>query len=256
MNEQIKDVNPNAEEIASLEAQIGAIDITTLDPMDNGKVITQEVQKETIVQPETKVAEVTTETTVVTEDPIKTELERVKGQTQGKTPQEKFEYKLKLQLSQAKEMGIDIAELTGLKADQSENEDEDKPLTRKDLQEILKSNKPQSKSATEMAMEIENEAERELHLYYLDNKVNPNLTDAEKFQTAKDMVDSIKLKNQMGLTNIKPQVQNHSTASSFQPNQNANVDNQKLTAEENYILNDAQKRGIPLTKEDILDSRK
>lgn len=253
MNEQIKDVNPNAEEISNLEAQIAGIDVNQLDPMDNGKML---VEQETVIQPvETKVETIETKAEESTEDPIKAELDRVKGQTQGKTQKEKFEYKLKRELAQAEEMGIDIAGLAGIKVAHNEDMDEDKPLTRKDLENILRDTKPQSKKAVESALEIENEAERELHLYYLENKVNPSLSEEEKFQTAKDMVNAIKLKNQITLSAVKPSVQSHSTGSSFQPNKQANFDTQKLTPEENYIYTDAQKRGVPITKEDIINMR-
>jgi hypothetical protein len=246
MNEEIKDVNPLAEEIQNLEAQIANIDVTQLNPEDNGKTL--EIQQETV--------ETNEETQVETEskeDPIKVELERVKGQTQGKSQKEKFEYKLKTQIAQAKEMGINVAEIVGAKTE-SEEIDDEKPLTRRDLESILKAN-TQSKKATEMALEIENEAERELYLHYLDNKVNPNLSEEEKFQTAKDMVNGIKLKNQISLSNIKPQSNTHSSASSVVPNKQQNFDNHRLTREEELFFNDAKIRGIPLSKEEIVQMR-
>lgn len=247
MNEQIQDINPNAEDIKNLEAKIASININNLDPNDNGKVKTPVVEQ----QP---VQESVTEST--TEDPIKTELERVKGQTQGKTQKEKFEYKLQRELAQAKEMGIDIAGLADIKTtEETTISDDEKPLTRKDLEEALKGVKQPTKSATEMAMEIDNESERELHLYYLENKVNPNLSEEEKYQTAKDMVNAIKLKNQLSLTSVKPATQSYSTASSFQPEKKQDFDGQRLTPEEEYIFNDAQKRGVPISKEEIIKSR-
>ncbi len=248
------DVNPNADEIKNLEAQIAQIDVTKLDPSDNGKTKQPVVEQTTQTTSDIKVENVT-ETTINTnaEDPIKTELERVKGQTQGKTPKEKFEYKLQRELAQAKEMGIDVTKLAGI-PNETQVEDDEKPLTRKDLESILSSVNP-SKKAIDMAMEIGNEAERELHLHYLENKVNPNLSEEEKFQTAKDMVNAIKLKNQMILNNIKPTTNSHSSASSFIPAKNETFDNQKLTKEEEMFFRDAEIRGVPLTKEEILKMR-
>jgi hypothetical protein len=106
-----------------------------------------------------------------------------------------------------------------------------------------------------MALGIENEAERELHLHYLENKVNPNLTEDEKFQTARDMVNAIKLKNQISLSSVKPQVQSHSTASSFQPATQSNLDSVRLTPEEDMLYRDSVARGMPFTKEEIIASR-
>jgi hypothetical protein len=249
------DTNPFADEIKNLEAQIGAIDIKNLDPNDNGKVLSPVV--ETKQQPETKVEDVITPTTVVTEDPIKSELERIKGQTQGKSPKEKFEYKLQRELAQAKEMGIDIAELAGIKTQPIEdNVAEEKPLTRKDLEQILQSRPSQTKSATEMAMEIENEAERELHLHYLENAIRPSGNAEQDFQTAKVMVNGIKMQNQLKLNSMKPETISHSTASSFTPEKKETFDNQKLTREEEMFLTDARIRGVALTKEEIIMMRK
>lgn len=257
MNEnQIQDVNPNADEIKNLEAQIAQIDVTKLDPSDNGK-IKQDVTQETVSQPVQEQKVETPETP--TEDPIKTELDRIQGETQGKSQKEKFEYKLKRQLAQAKEMGIDVGNLTGTRTQSDEETTEDdgeKPLTRREIEQMLQQRVVSpTKSAVEMAMEIENEAERELHLHYLENKVNPSLSEEEKFQTAKDMVTSIKLKNQVVLNNVRPQTQSHSSANSFQPAKPNNVDNVKLTEQEQLFFNDAKIRGIPLTKEEILAMR-
>ncbi len=258
-NEVIKDVNPNAAEIQSLEAQIANINIANLDPMDNGKVLNSPVveTKQPSVQPviETPVQTQATEVTQA-EDPIKAELERVKGQTQGKTPAEKMAYKLKLEAQRAKAMGVDINEVLGIKPEETSDEiDEEKPLTRKDVEALLKNNQPQGKSAIEKAYEIQNEAERELHLYYLENAVNPNLGEEEKFNLAQTMVNSVKLKTQVTLGNIAPQTRSYSTASSVQVAKNV-VDNTKLTPEEDYFFRDAKIRGVPFTKEEIIAMRK
>jgi hypothetical protein len=250
-----QDINPNADEIKNLEAQIAGIDIKNLDPNDNGKVLSPVVEtKQPEVKTETKEETVVETKVEETSDPVKTELERIKGQTQGKTQKEKFEYKLQRELAQAKEMGIDIAGLAGITPKEEEIA-EDKPLTRKDIEELLKSSSPKPKSATEMALEIENEAERELHLYYLDNKVRPSGDPEEDFKTAKTMVNAIKLQNQIKLAEIKPTASNHSTASSVQPMKDNNFDNVKLTPDEEYLLKDASVRGIAITREEIIKMR-
>ena len=70
------------------------------------------------------------------------------------------------------------------------------------------------------------------------------------------MVNAIKLKNQINLSSVKPTSSSHSTAGSFQPVKTVTTDNQALTPEENLFYKDAQIRGIPLTKEEILAMRK
>ncbi len=245
------DVNPLESEIKNLEAQISNIDVNQLDPNDNGKVLSPVVETTQQV-PVTQEIE-----TTETPDPIKAELERIKGQTQGKTPQEKFAYKLKLEAQRAKSMGLDVNEILGIKKEDSyQDEEEEKPLTRKDLEQILNNVKPKTQTATDLAMAIENEAERELHLYYIENVIRQSGDAEQDFKMAKTMVDAIKLKNKATLDNLKPEAKAHSTASSFQPSKTSNVDNFKLTHEEEMLYRDAQIRGINFTKEEILNMRK
>lgn len=247
MNEnEIKDVNPHADEIQALEKQIADIDVNTLDPSDNGRL--KQETKETKEEVKTEVKTETKETEET--DPIKTELERVKGQTQGKSQKEKFEYKLKRELAQAQEMGIEIESLLGKDAN------EDEPVTRKDLVEALETLKPITKSAHDMALEVENEAERELYLHYLDNAIKPSGNAEQDFQVAKTMVDGVKLKNQIKMNDIRPEVQRTSTANSIQPIKTQSFDGERLTPEEQLFFDDARVRGVPLTKEEIIKMRK
>ena len=111
------DVNPLADETKTLEAQIANINVADLDPLDNGKVkqtssaveqAQAPVQTETKVHKDPSLVNITSESTV---DPILAELDRIKGQTQGKTPKEKFEYKIQRDIAQAKAMGIDVASI-------------------------------------------------------------------------------------------------------------------------------------------------
>ena len=333
--------NPLADEIAALEAQIASVDVTKLDPKDNGKVLSSPAVETKQPVVETK-APVEIPADDNTTDPIKAELERVKGQTAGKTPQEKFEYKLKLEAQRAKEMGIDVNKIFGITPKEESNDDyeeedkpltrkdlesilsnvskpktksateiameteneaerelqlyylenvikpsgdaqrakemgidvnkifgitpkeesnddyeeEDKPLTRKDLESILSNvSKPKTKSATEIAMETENEAERELQLYYLENVIKPSGDAEQDFQIAKTMTDAIKLKNNATISSLKPEVKTASSASSFVPNITSNNSSAQLTKEEEMLFRDAQVRGVPFTKEEIIALR-
>lgn len=256
------DVNPLADEIKNLEAQIANIDVTKLDPLDNGKLKqtspvvepTQQPIAEVKPKADNSIVNITSESIA---DPILAELERVKGQTQGKTPKEKFEYKLQREIAQAKSMGVDVAKLVGIKQAEPEEEDEDKPLTKKDLESYLsKVQQTSPKTAMEMALEIQNEAERELYTLYLD-EVNPNLSEEQKFKAVSERVEGIKLKNQIGLQNLKPSTQTYSTATSFQPAKpNQQLDNATLTREEQLFYDHARITGVPLTKEEIIKMRK
>ena len=99
------------------------------------------------------------------------------------------------------------------------------------------------------------EAERELHIFYLENKIKSSGDPEEDFRTAQTMVNAIKLKNQAVLQNISPTIRNHSTAQSVQVNKNQMADI-KLTPEEDLFYRDAKIRGINLTKEEIIAMRK
>lgn len=253
MNELTQDINPNADEIANLEAQLAKIDITNLDPMDNGKMIPQMQTPVVENKPQqndiqTKVEEPQVQTQESNVDPILAELERVKGQTQGKTPQEKFAYKLKLDAARAREMGVNVEETLGIKPkEEAENYEEEKPLTRKDIEELLiKANSKPQKTASELAYErIQNETERELFLLKLD-RIKPSGDAEQDFNEVKDMVDAIKIKNNMQVSGLRPEVKTHSTASSFQPNVSKSTDRQ-MSKDEEYLFRDAKQRGIDLS---------
>ena len=255
MNELNKDLNPNASEIANLEAQLAQINLNDLDPTDNGKLRVESVQTPVV---ENKSQQIDNPAPVIEKniqaeekviDPILAELEREKGRTQGKTPQEKFAYKLKLEAQRAKEMGVNVEEILGVKPKEEPQDDysEDKPLTRKDIEEILsKVNTKPQKTATELAYErIQNETERELFLLKLD-RIKPSGDSEADFNEVKDMVDAIKIKNNMQVSSLRPDVKTHSTASSYQPAK-SNQQSRKLTAEEEMLFKDAKTRGVDLS---------
>lgn len=249
----MNEVNPNAQEIANLEAQLAQINLNDLDPMDNGKLkgnvqtpvvenkpqqidMPAQVVEQPVQQPEKAI------------DPILAELEREKGRTQGKTPQEKFAYKLKLDAARAREMGVNVEEVLGVKPkEEVEEYQEDKPLTRKDIEELLSKQARQSqKTASELAYErIQNETERELFLLKLD-RIKPSGDSEADYNEVKDLVDAIKIKNGMQVQGLRPEPKTHSTASSFQP-QNPKTAPRKMTADEEYLIRDAKTRGIDLT---------
>jgi hypothetical protein len=157
-------------------------------------------------------------------------------------------------------MGLDVNEILGIpKADDynSDNDyEEDKLVTRKELENYCSEvSKPKAQSATELALGIDNEAERELHLHYLENVIKPSGDAQQDFQMAKTMVDAIKLKNNAALSSLKPEVKNTSSASSYMPNKSPNQSGTQLTREEDMLYRDAKLRGITLTKEEIINMR-
>lgn len=209
-----------------------------------------------VTQTETKVetpevAPQSVETPVEVNDSLKAELDKVRQKSSPKSEEEKAEYTFKSVAKRLQDLGRDPAELLGIKREE-EVEEDDKPLTRKDLEAIMsKIGQPNQKSAIDMVNEISNETERELHQYYLENVIKPSGNPVDDFNNAKAMVESITLRKQLELQNLRPGVKTHSSASSVQINtQQVNLE---LSADEKMLLDHS--KGL-LTKDDILNSRK
>lgn len=164
------------------------------------------LQTETV---ETKVEETKVETV---EDPLKVELERVKSK---KTPQEKAKDSLFFNAEQAKKLGLDPAEILGIKPKEEVVEEDDKPVTRKDLTELLQSIKTTNavKSAQEMAGEISDETERELTLYHIENTIKSTGDPKEDLRLARALTNSVRNSLIQEEAGRKPQAKTHSSAS-------------------------------------------
>lgn len=198
-----------------------------------------------------EVAPQSVETPVEVNDSLKAELDKVRQKSSPKSEEEKAEYTFKSVAKRLQDLGKDPAELLGIKREEEVEEDE-KPLTRKDLEAIMsKMGQPNQKSAIDMVNEISNETERELHQYYLENVIKPSGNPVDDFNNAKAMVESITLRKQLELQNLRPGVKTHSSASSVQINtQQVNLE---LSADEKMLLDHS--KGL-LTKDDIIASRK
>lgn len=209
-----------------------------------------------VTQTETKVetpevAPQSVETPVEVNDSLKAELDKVRQKSSPKSEEEKAEYTFKSVAKRLQDLGKDPAELLGIKREEEVEEDE-KPLTRKDLEAIMsKIGQPNQKSAIDMVNEISNETERELHQYYLENIIKPSGNPVDDFNNAKAIVESITLRKQLELQRLRPDVKTHSSASSVQINtQQVNLE---LSADEKMLLDHS--KGL-LTKDDIIASRK
>lgn len=196
---------------------------------------------------ETTTEEVTPEPEVV-EDPLKVELEKVKSR---KTPQEKAKDSLFFNAQKAKELGLDPAEILGIKPREEEvfNEDE-KPLTRKDLLEALSAIKTSTatKTAEDLANEITNETERELTLFHIQNTIRSTGDPQEDLRNARALTNSVKNSQILEEASRKPQAKTHSSGSGAT---GGNVEpNVVLTPEEETYLATGH-----ITKEEILLNR-
>lgn len=202
-----------------------------------------------VQQPE----ETTVETEVTSEeDPLKVELERVRSK---KTPQEKALDSLYFNAQQAKKLGIDITkdeklkEVLGIKEQVEVSEDE-KPVTRKELEEIL--SKAQqvnaTKTAEQLAMSISNEAERELTLFHIQNTIKSTGNPEEDLKLARALTNSVRNNQILEEYDRKPVAKTHSSASS-----DGTIDSKPtivLTPEEKAFLATGR-----VTQEEILLAR-
>lgn len=190
----------------------------------------------------------------VTEDPIKAELEKINKRKEGRTEEEKAEYTFKNIAKRLKDLGKDPAELLGVKPKEEEEiNDEDRPLTKKDLESILSQvNKPKEKTATELAYErIQDENQRELALYYLDNVIKPSGNSDEDLRNAQAMVNAVRNQKVLEMQALKPEAKTLNTARSVEINK-TNTNTIELSPEEKMIMDTS--KGL-ITMDDILANR-
>ncbi len=121
-------------------------------------------------------------------DPVKVELERVRNQG-ARSEAEKAAFTLKKNFERAKELGIDTAEVLGLKPGEPAV-DESAPLTVGMYNEIKK-NEAQ-KTSLQLADDITDEHERELTKHYLSARIVPSGNPQEDLRLARQMVNAVK----------------------------------------------------------------
>jgi len=201
------------------------------------------------------VEETTTVETVETEttDPLKVELERVRSK---KTPQEKARESLYHNAMAAKNLGIDITkdeqlkEVFGIKEEPVEVDEDEKPVTRKELEQLLSKQQQVAavKTATDLANEITDETERELTLYHIQNTIKSTGDAKEDIRLARALTNSVRNAKILEEQLRKPDAKTHSSATS---NGATKVEPEiVLTAEEKVFLATGH-----ITKEEILLAR-
>lgn len=122
-----------------------------------------------------------------TVDPIKQELEKV--QKQGRTEVEKASFSLKKNAERAVELGIDPAEVLGIKPG-TPAVDKDAPLT-VGMYEQMQKDQAQ-KTSLQLADDITDESERELTKHYLATRIVPSGDPSADLRLARGMVNSVK----------------------------------------------------------------
>lgn len=133
-----------------------------------------------------------------TQDPIEQELER-ETKKEGKSEAEKAAFSLKKNLERAKELGVDVDEVLGIKATPV---DKDTPLTIA-LYEQMQREQGQ-KTSIQLAEGITDDKERELVVHYLKTRIVPSGDSEDDLRLARHAVNSIKngmIAEEMGRAN-------------------------------------------------------
>ena len=209
--------------------------------------VKEEETKETTE--ETKVEE-TAETETTEQDPLEVELEKVKGKG-GRSELERASYSLQKNADRLKELGGDPRAILKLeKRDEIDEEpidEDDKPVTQGQLKKIIAAGA--TKTALQMADDIENPTERELVKYYVENRIVPSGDPTQDFKDAQGSVNSLKNAQILEETNRKAEAKTHSNASSVDAN-STEVQGE-LSPEESIFLG----KPFNMTKEEILKTR-
>lgn len=172
------------------------------------------------------------------QDPLKTELEKVKTK---RTQKEKLIYTKNRIDQQLRELDGDAEDV------EPSLEDDDKPMTLGEFKKIQAKNV--TKSALQLADEIENESERELVKHYLQNKIVSSGNAQEDVSDARALANKVKNAKIAEMANKKPGV---TRASSNGGGPQYIAPEEELTPSEQRMM----KAPWFLTKEKILAARK
>ena len=196
----------------------------------------EEIKKE-VAPSATEVAETKVE---AEQDPLKTELERVKKG--GHTKREKLLYTKKRIEEQLREVdqeeGVEPAPEVG---------DDDAPLTRGEFKKLEAQRA--TKTALELAEDIESETERELVRHYINNTINSTGNPKEDLRLARALANDVKNKQILEQMQVKPVAKRTSASGGGQPYV---PEEEELTADELAFMAPP----FNLSKEKILSARK
>lgn len=123
--------------------------------------------------------------------PIDIELEKEKNKTEGRSEAEKAAFSLKKNAERAKELGIDPAEILGLKKKEVESSFSEDTVVTVGMLEKMRREQSQ-KSAIELAEAITDVKERELTIQYLKTRIVPTGDAEDDLRFARQAVNSIK----------------------------------------------------------------
>jgi len=209
-------------------------------------------QEDLIEKDTTSVSEEETKEEETTEqDPVAVELERVQ-KSGGRTELEKAEFSLKKNAERLKELGGDPNATLGVTTAEPDPDDEDeKPLTVGQYRKLEQEKAAQTatKTALQLADEIENESQRELAKYHLENTIKSTGNPKEDLNLALNLVNAVKNQRILEEQARKTPPKTHSNASGVDAI-NTEVQGELTLAEKVFM-------GKPfnMTKEQIIKAR-
>jgi hypothetical protein len=188
--------------------------------------------------------EETTETQTPEQDPLKIELDRVQNKP-GRTEKEKAEYSLRKNAERVKELGGDPNAILGIEKETPKVDDDDTPVTIGMFKKLQQENA--SKTALQQADEIQNETERELTKFHLENTIKSTGIPSEDLKLARALVNSVKNTKIIEEVARKTPPKTHSNSSGVNANKEEEV---VLTTEEKQLMAAGN-----LTVKEVLDAR-
>jgi hypothetical protein len=210
--------------------------------------LTQEDLIESPTSEDTQVveSEVTEETTE--QDPLKTELDRVKQQ--GKTAKQKAENALKYNAQRLKKLGGDPEAILGLDKPEEAEDEDDKPVTLGMLRKLQQ--QQAEKSAMQLAEEISNETERELTKYHLQNSIKSTGNPTEDLKLARAIVNSVKNSQIAEEVVRKTNPKTYATGGAPAKEAEEDIGDENFTPDELLLM----QKPFKLTKKQVLAARK
>lgn len=181
------------------------------------------------------------------DNPIKAELDRVKGGKKVYTEAEKAAFNLLRNAEKARELGVDPLVVLGDTTPTKGEDDDDKPVT---VGMLKKQEKERAtKSALQLASDaITDEHELELTQYHIENTIKPSGNAQEDLSNARAIVNSVKNKQIAEDASRKTSPKTHNSSAGAPAKKE---DNTELTAEESSYM----KPPFNLTKAEILAAR-
>lgn len=209
-----------------------------------GNHMSENIKPEDLIEKK-DVTSTSPEEKTVEQDPLKAELERV--QKTGKTEAEKASFSLKKNAERARELGIDVEDILGIKKSETIlSEDDNAPVTVGMLKKIQQDTA--AKTALQLADDITSESERELTKYHLQNSIKSTGNPQDDLRMARALTNSARNSQVLEEITRKAEIKNHSNGSGA-PARDTEVQGELTPVEKEF------QRAFKMTKEQIIKAR-